>query len=299
MATRREFIHAALLVSGNAVFLPKRGWASEVSLEHHPLFARRMHQLEKVSGGRLGVFCVDTGTGRNWGWRAQERFPMCSTYKLLAVGAVLQRVDRGEEHLDQVVKFEQGQVVAYSPVTSQHVATGMTVEALCAAAITVSDNTAANLLLTRLGGPKAVTQFVRLLGDGKTRLDRNEPDVNECLPGDPRDTTTPAGMVHDLNALVLGHALTAASRTLLTKWLVEDTTGVKRIHAGVPTDWREGDKTGSGYRGTTNDVAILWPPHRKPVLVAAYLTGATESRDAREATLAEVGRAVAAAVGQS
>jgi beta-lactamase class A len=255
-----------------------------------------MHRLETASGGRLGVFCVDTGTGRNWGWRAYERFPVCSTYKLLLVGAVLADVDRGKNRLGRLVRYEARQLVAYSPVTSQHVASGMTVEALCAAAITVSDNTAANLLLDGLGGPKAVTEFARRLGDGKTRLDRNEPDVNECLPGDPRDTTTPAGMVHDLRALMLGGALQPGSRALLTKWLVADRTGENRIRAGVPENWREGDKTGSGERGTTNDVAILWPPMGKPVLVAAYLTGSTVRREQREATLAEVGRAVVAAV---
>lgn len=292
MKTRREFLRAALLVSGSAVLLAERGWAGAAPLGHST-FARKMHGLESASGGRLGVFCLDTGTGRNWGWRAYERFPMCSTYKLLAVGAVLRRVDGGEEHLERVVHFSERDLVAYSPVTSRHIATGMTVRELCAAAITVSDNTAVNLLLARMGGPQAVTAFVRSLGDKKTRLDRNEPDVNECLPGDPRDTTTPAGMVHDLRALVLEDALRASSRALLTKWLVGDKTGVKRLRAGVPGNWREGDKTGSGDRGTTNDVAIFWPPQRKPVLVAGYLTGATVSRDAREATLAGVGREVA------
>lgn len=295
MTTRREFVYAALLVSGSAVFDSARGWAGAAPLGHDRFHAR-IHQLEKASGGRLGVYCLDTETGSTGGWRAFERFPMCSTYKLLAVGAVLAKADRGKERLDRLVKFGRGQVVAYSPITSQHVASGMTVEALCAAAITVSDNTAANLLLAGLGGPQGVTEFARRLGDKWTRLDRNEPDVNECLPGDVRDTTTPVGMVQDLRALALGDALSGSSRALLTKWLVEDGTGEKRIRAGLPKTWREGDKTGSGERGTANDVAILWPPTGKPVLVAAYLTGATVSREQRDATLAAVGRAVAEAV---
>ncbi|MGC8549030.1 MAG: class A beta-lactamase [Acidobacteriaceae bacterium] len=295
MRTRREFLGAALLVSGGAVLFGERGWAGVVP-PGRVAFGTRIHRLERASGGRLGVFCVDTGTGRDWGWRAYERFPMCSTYKLLLVGAVLAGVDRGRDRLGRLVRFDARQLVAYSPVTRQHIAGGMTVEALCAAAITVSDNRAANLLLDGLGGPKVVTEFARRLGDAKTRLDRNEPDVNECLPGDPRDTTTPAGMAHVLRALVLGDALRPASRALLTQWLVADRTGAKRIHAGVPESWREGDKTGSGERGTTNDVAILWPPKGKPVLVAAYLTGAPVSREQREATLAAVGREVARVV---
>lgn len=293
MKTRRDFVRAALLVSGSAVFAEALGWSEGARRDGRSVTAQ-IEKLEKSSGGRLGVFCMDKETGRHWGWRAQERFPMCSTYKLLAVAAVLRRVDQSREHLEQKVSFEKQQVVAYSPVTSQHVETGMTVGALCAAAITVSDNTAANLLLVRLGGPRAVTAFARSLGDVRTRLDRNEPDVNECLPGDPRDTTTPAAMARDLDTLVLGRALSASSRTLLTRWLAEDKTGVDRIHAGLPTEWREGDKTGTGDRGTANDVAILWPPNRKPVLVAAYLTGATVGREEQDAALAGVGRVVAA-----
>jgi beta-lactamase class A len=295
MRTRREFLSTALLASGGAVLFGEGGWAGAAPLGRMT-FEKRMHQLERASDGRLGVFCLETGTGRNWGWRVYERFPMCSTYKLLLVGAVLAGVDRGRDRLGRLVRFDARQLVAYSPVTSQHIASGMTVEALCAAAITVSDNTAANLLLAGLGGPTAVTEFARRLGDKWTRLDRNEPDVNECLPGDVRDTTTPAGMVHDLRALVMGESLRTESRVLLTKWLVADRTGEKRIRAGLPETWREGDKTGSGDRGTTNDVAILWPPKGRPVIVAAYLTGATVSRDQREATLAEVGRAVVASV---
>lgn len=294
MTTRREFVRAALLISGGVAFSAGSVWADAVPPGHdHDRFSARMHQLEKASGGRLGVFCLDTGSHVSLGWREHERFPMCSTFKLLLVGAVLARVNRGEERLYRVVHFDKRQLVDYSPITSRHVSTGMTVRALCMAAMTVSDNTAANLLLASLGGPKAVTAFIRSLGDRMTRLDRNEPDVNECLPGDPRDTTTPADMVHDLHALVLGNALSPSSRGLLTRWLVEDQTGENRIRAGLPATWREGDKTGSGDHGTANDVAILWSPHRKPVLVAAYLTEATVSRDAREATLAGVGRAVA------
>ncbi len=296
MRTRREFLSAALLVYGGAALFGEFGWAGAVA-PVRVRFAARMHRLEVASGGRLGVFCWHTGMGQYWGWRAEERFPMCSTYKLLLVGAVLAGVDQGRDRLGRLVRFDARQIVAYSPVTRKHVASGMTVEALCAAAITVSDNTAANLLLYGLGGPKAVTEFALRLGDAKTRLDRNEPDVNECLPGDPRDTTTPQQMVGDLGALALEDALSPASRALLTQWLVADRTGEKRIRAGVPENWREGDKTGSGDHGTTNDVAILWPPKSKPVLVAAYLTGATVSREQREATLAAVGREVAAVAG--
>jgi len=167
------------------------------------------------------------------------------------------------------------------------------VEALCAAAVQDSDNAAANLLLSTLGGPRAVTAFARILGDGMTRLDRNEPSLNEAAPGDPRDTTTPTAMVGALNALLLGPTLTATSRHRLEGWMVACTTGRAKLRAGLPADWIVGDKTGSGQRGTMNDIAILRPPRRAPILVAVYATGSKASWADREAMIAEVGRILA------
>jgi beta-lactamase class A len=164
---------------------------------------------------------------------------------------------------------------------------------LCSAALVVSDNTAANLLLAAVGGPPAVTRFTRGLGDALTRLDRTEPALNEALPGDPRDTTTPRAMVADWRALLQGAVLASSSRTFLNDGLTRCETGTARIRAGIPKGWQAGDKTGSGSRGTSNDVAVLRPPHRAPIYVAAYLTGATVDADARDATLASVGRIVA------
>ena len=155
-------------------------------------------------------------------------------------------------------------------MTSQHVAEGMTVAALCDAAITVSDNTAANLLVRLLGGPPAVTAFARTLGDDVTRVDRIEPDLNVTAPGDQRDTSTPAQMANNLRTLVLGDALDDGSRRRLTDLLKANTTGDKTIRAGVPGDWTVGDKTGSGAQGESNDIAVAWPPRRAPVIIAVY-----------------------------
>ena len=163
--------------------------------------------------------------------------------------------------------------------------------------MTVSDNTAGNLLLAALDGPEGLTAYARSLGDTVTRLDRIEPELNEALPGDARDTTSPNAMLADLRTLVLGEALSADSRELLTRWLIGNKTGNTRLRAGLPKGWRVGDKTGSGERGTTNDVGIIWPPGRAGVLVAIYLTGAPQTGEQRNATLAAVGRAVASAVG--
>lgn len=259
----------------------------------------RLAALESRIGGHLGVAVLDTGTGRCLEYRGAERFPLCSTFKVLLVGAVLSRVDRGLERLDRPVPYGPADLLEYAPVTRDHVAEGrLTVGELCAASVVVSDNTAANLLLGTLGGPAALTAFARSLGDAETRLDRLEPDLNEALPGDPRDTTTPGAMAATLRTLLLGSALEPGSRRHLEGWMVAATTGRNKLRARLPGDWIAGDKTGSGARGTMNDVALVRPPGQAPILVAAYLTGSQASGPDREAVLAEVGRLVAAEFGQ-
>ena len=255
-------------------------------------FTTKCKQLEAASGGRLGVAMRNTATGEWRGYRENERFPMCSTSKLLTVGGVLTRVDQGNEQLGRIVHFSMSDLVSYSPATEKRVAQGMSIEELCAAAVTLSDNTAANLLLATIGGPQGFTRFARTLGDNVTRLDRNEPTLNQALPGDSRDTTSPAAIMMDLGTLVLGNQLSAASRARLKEWLTKNTTGDKRLRAGVPKNWKVGDKTGSGGYGTANDVAFLSPPEHPPLLAAVYLTGGRVGPEAREATIAAVGKLV-------
>jgi beta-lactamase class A len=250
--------------------------------------------LETKSGGRLGVLLVDTETGARVAHRPDERFPMCSTFKFLVAAAILERVDRGDERLDRRIAFGRSDLETYAPVTKAHLGEGaMTVSDLCAAAVEWSDNTAANLLLKALGGPQAITGYARLLGDSITRLDRTEPTLNTAIPGDERDTTTPRAMLDDMRGILLGGRLSESSRTLLERWLIDDKVSAKRLRAGLPKDWRVGDKTGTGDNGTANDIAILWPPDRAPILAAVYLTGSSVAADARDAVHAEVGRIVA------
>ena len=255
-------------------------------------FVIALSRLEQRSGGRLGVALLGTGPGP--GYRMDERFPMCSTFKLLAAAAVLARIDRKQLDPQQVIRYTEADMQPYAPVTREHLAQGMTLVDLCGAAVTLSDNAAANLLLKSLGGPAGVTAFARSIGDPVTRLDRTEPDLNTAIPGDPRDTTTPAAITADLRALIEGDALSPASRGLLRSWLIACQTGSKRLRAHLPAGWTAGDKTGTGPddRGTANDVAVFFPPGRSPFYVAAYLTGATVKADAQEAILAEVGRLV-------
>ena len=262
-----------------------------------PFLAEELSRIESGSGGRLGVAILDTGTQRHAEHRAAELFPMCSTFKLLAAAAVLKRCENGQDQLQRRIKFQSSDMVVYSPVTKDHIGgDGMTLAELCAAALNYSDNTAGNLLLASLGGPQALTAYARSIGDPITRLDRIEPDLNEAVPGDPRDTTTPAAMLQDLRSLLFGEVLSAASKDQLTTWLLGNRTGDARLRAGLPPGWRCGDKTGSGERGSTNDIGVIWPPQGAPVLVTVYLTETTATSEARNATLADVGRAIARAL---
>jgi len=255
---------------------------------------RALAALERRHGGRLGVAILDTATGRQLVHRGDERFPMCSTFKFLAAALVLARVDRDTENLTRRIVYQPSDIVPYSPVTEKHIGgDGMAVGDICDAAVTLSDNTAGNLLLNSFGGPAGLTAYLRSLGDSVTRLDRNEPTLNEAAPGDPRDTTTPAAMVEILRKTVLGTALSAASREQLAAWLVANKTGDKRLRAGLPRGWKVGDKTGSGGNNATNDIAVIWPPNRAPIIVAAYYIASHATEDQRNAVLAEVGRIAA------
>lgn len=248
--------------------------------------------IEKRVGGRLGVAVLDTGTGRLDGHRADERFALCSTFKFLAAAFVLARADEGLEDLSRPVSIPATGLVDHSPFTERHAGRTMSVADLCEAVMVISDNTAANLLLDGFGGPAGLTAWLRALGDPVTRLDRTEPALNQAAPGDPRDTTSPAAMIATMRRLLLGDVLAPASRQRLTDWLIANRTGDRRIRAGLPAGWRVGDKTGSGRNGATNDIAILWPPGRAPILVAAYLTETRAAPEARDAVHADVARLI-------
>jgi beta-lactamase class A len=295
---RRVLISALIAPTFGAV--AGRGWAAE------DLFA----DLESRSGGRLGVAALDVKTGRRLAHRPSERFPMCSTFKFLAVALVLKHTAHEPQLLNLIIPYGQADLVDYSPITKLHVAEGgMSLGDLCEAAITHSDNTAGNLLLSYLGqsfngvldstgrnSPLAFTAHVRMdLKDGVSRLDRRETELNEARPGDRRDTTSPAAMLADMRRILLGGFLPEPERNRLTGWLIANTTGGNRIRAGMPDGWIVGDKTGSGSNGTTNDIAIIWPEGREkpPILLAAYLTGSTLDAPSRDQIIAQTARAAA------
>jgi beta-lactamase class A len=273
--------------------------AAAPSVARGPLYSEQLAKLEQETRGRLGVAAWDLATDRRVNYREHERFLFCSTFKFPLAGAVLQRVDAGKEQLDRRITYDASVLMENSKITSEHVAEGsMTVAALCEATVTVSDNAAGNLLLDAIGGPAAMTAFFRSLGDDVSRLDRNEPELNDYAAGDERDTTTPAAMLHVAHELLVSErVLSPASRQQLGEWLALATTGLKRLRSAFPQTLRAGDKTGTGTDGITNDVAIGWRASGKPVLVAAYSFGLPGNLDARAEVIGRVGRIVVDALG--
>ena len=252
--------------------------------------------LEQGFAGRIGVCVIDTADGAVLGQRADERFPMCSSFKAVLAAAVLERSRTEPAWLQQQVRYSRADLLAHSPVTERHVDQGMTVAALCEATIQTSDNAAANLLLQRIGGPAGLTAYMRGIGDMQFRLDRTEPTLNQSLPGDPRDTTTPRAMAESLRRLLLGDALHAAGRAQLATWLRGTTTGAARIRAGMPTGWDVGNKTGTsgkGAYGSAIDVAVVWPPGRAALVLAVFTTRHAANASALDAPIAAAARIAA------
>lgn len=248
---------------------------------------------EHETGGRIGVYAHNLKTGRALAWRQDERFVMCSTFKASLVACVLQRVDRGDEHLDRSISYGTKDLIGYAPTARANVSTGsLSVAEMCRAAVELSDNTCTNLLLASIGGPLAMTAFWRSIGDPLTRLDHYEPELNESRPGNPEDTTTPAAMAENLRRLLLGRILSSASRQRLTGWMLGCRTGANRLRAGLPARWRIGDKTGNNGQDAAGDIAVAWPSHDRPILICAYTQGGSPTPIQLSSAFAAVGRRV-------
>jgi beta-lactamase class A len=246
---------------------------------------------ERESGGRIGLYAENIATGVRIAWRADERFVMCSSFKASLAAFVLARADRGEDHLEQMIPYGAKDLLDYAPAAKQNLAKGaMSVADMCEAIVELSDNTCANLLLARVGGPAALTAFWRATGDSVTRLDHNEPALNRSRPGDPHDTTTPTAMAGNLRRFVLGTVLSPASRERLTGWMLDCKTGDNRLRAGLPKDWKISDKTGNNGEDAAADIAVAWPKPDTPVLICAYTQGGAPTKPQLETVFTEIGR---------
>ncbi|MEE2690682.1 MAG: class A beta-lactamase [Pseudomonadota bacterium] len=254
--------------------------------------AQSLAAIEKALGGRLGAFAVNVAAGAALSHHAGERFALCSTFKLALAARVLQRAERGEDSLEETIAFSKDDLLFHSPVTAQHAEEGaMSVGALAAAIVEHSDNLGANLLLARVGGPQGMTAFFRALGDGTTRLDRYELELNSNIPGDERDTTTPEAMAGTLRALLVdGAALSPASRETLIGWMRRERNAPGRLRAGLPADWRAGSKPGTSNNGATNDIGIAFPPGTGPLVISVYVDAPDAQPTARVAAIAAAAR---------
>lgn len=269
---RRSFLLALLATPLLGACAPL--WASTSRWPQEMDLKKQLAALEREAQGRLGLCLLNTANQQRFSYRGDERFPVCSTFKALLVAAILKQSMRDTKLLQQhqIFSGQEVQASGYAPITSQHIGSGMTIAELCAATIQYSDNAAANVLLKVLGGPRALTAFVRDVGDLHFRLDRWEPELNSAIPGDVRDTSTPVAMTKTLYRLILGDALGLTQRAQLADWLKGNTTGDKRIRAGVQTGWPVGDKTGTGAYGSTNDIAVIWPPKARPLVLSVYFS---------------------------
>lgn len=294
MLTRRTALlsAAALAACKPTAQAPAAAQAPVTPLPDDPRFAAIEQTL---NGGRLGVAALNAADGAWLRNRADERFPMCSTFKWVLAALVLKKVQDGALQLDTHVRYTRADLLGNSPGTEANVARGwMTIAELCAATVEQSDNAAANLLFAQVGGPAALDDFVHQHGDDVTSFDRTEPELNQIAAGDERDTTTPVAMTSTMQRLLLtDSALSEASRRCLTGWLEGAITGQHRLRAGLPTGWRIGHKTGTSDQGAANDVAILWPPSGAPILLACFVLAPGVDETARDAAHAAVARTVA------
>ncbi|GKX57482.1 beta-lactamase [Leminorella grimontii] len=254
---------------------------------------QKLANLEKSAGGRLGVALIDTEDNSRVLYRGDERFAMCSTSKVMAVAAVLKQSETDKGVLSKKIKIKKADLVNWNPITEKHVNSSMTLEELSAATLQYSDNVAMNKIIAHLGGPNKVTAFARSIDDTTFRLDRTEPSLNTAIPGDERDTTTPLAMAESLRNLTLGNALGETQRAQLVEWLKGNTTGGESIRAGLPKAWIVGDKTGSGDYGTTNDIAVIWPENRAPLILVTYFTQPKQDAKSRRDVLAAAAKIVA------
>ena len=252
-----------------------------------------LRDYERGTGGHIGVYAKNVRTGAEVSWRAHERFVMCSSFKASLAACVLSKVDRGQARMDELIAFGPADLMEWAPVAKQYVGKGaMSVARMCAAAVELSDNTCANALLARVGGPPALTAYWRSIGDTVSRLDHYEPELNRTPPGDPRDTTTPAATAGNLHKLILGTALSPASREHLTNWMLGCKTGDNRLRAGLPKDWRVGDKTGNNGKDAAIDIAVTWSTRGEPVVVCAYTRGGAPTSRQVDDVFAQIGRYV-------
>ena len=282
----------AVLGLGSALAIQSPAFALDADI-----LSRSVQEEEKRLGARIGVAVIDTKDGTRWNHRGDERFPLNSTHKAFTCAAFLNKVDKSQLALNQTVSVAPASLVPYSPVIEKYVAPQtISLDEVCRAAVSYSDNTAGNVITDAIGGPSAFTSFMQSIGDNKTRLDRKEPELNEATPQDARDTTTPNAIAESLRKIIRGDALTVPSKTLLVGWMVQDKVADALLRAAIPKTWTIADKSGAGGHGSRSIVAVIWPDSRAPVIVGVYITQTVASMSESNAAIARMGKALAEAL---
>lgn len=285
-------INAVLPAAATMLFLLITPGSGSAQTKADAVLKTQIRTLEQQLDARIGVQIRDSASDWRWGYRATERFLMASTFKPLLCGAILDQVDKGALALTDPLPIRADDILAYAPVTKDHAGGALSIADLCFATLDLSDNTAANLLIKRLGGPQAVTAYLRRIGDTETRLDRMEPALNRFVSGDPRDTTTPAAMLATWDKMLLGDGLSPASQTQLIAWMEPGAVTGELIRTSLPTGWRIADKSGGGRTHTRNIVAMITPPARAPLFVAIFVSDRQASWQERNMAVIRIGAAV-------
>lgn len=287
-----DYIRVYLLKSMQLMLVLMVSGLLQSAFANEGLITQVAQQIEEELKARVGIAVLDVGSKENWGYNSDDRFPMNSTFKVFACAALLAYDEAGSVVTHQKVRIKESELLSYSPVTQAWVGQEITLGELCSATMRTSDNTAANKILEALGGPDAITAFLRSIGDEVTRLDRWEPDLNEAIPTDIRDTTTPAASVSTLYQLLIGDALSGTSKQQLMSWLISNEVGEPLLRSAIPDNWLIGDRTGAGGYGSRGVIGIIIPPERAPIIVSVYITETQASMERRNKAIAEIGRAL-------
>ena len=215
-----------------------------------------------------------------------------STFKTLACAKLLADVEKELQSFDTSAVITKNAIITWSPVTEKLIGENISLKQACSATMIMSDNTAANIVLTGINGPEALTKFMRSIGDKVTRLDRIEPDLNEALDGDKRDTTTPNAIVKSLHSLLFGDVLSEPSKIQLKQWMIDNKVTGSLLRSVLPENWSIADRSGAGGYGSRGITAVVWSKMRSPIIISIYLTQTDASFALRDKAIADIGKEI-------
>jgi len=258
----------------------------------HSALNQKIVEIEENLNGRVGVSIYDSAEKTQWHYNGNSRFPLMSTFKVLACAKLLADVEKGVQSLDSSTIITKGSLIVWSPITQKLIGKQITLKQGCSATMITSDNTAANIVLSGIEGPKGLTKFMRSIGDDVTRLDRIEPELNEAIAGDKRDTSTPNAMVNSLNTLLFGDVLSQRSKNQLMQWMIDNEITGSLFRSVLPVTWSIADRSGAGGNGSRGIVAVVWSKNISPIIISVYLTQTDAPFAIRNKAIASIGEEI-------